>query len=153
MKAKSESEILDFLTPYAESLNLEIVEVSFKMAKSPQLTVYIDKAGGVDLNTCEKFHRAIDPLLDEADPIETAYRLEVSSPGIERAITRPEHFVAMKGSEVEVKLYAPIDGSKLYRGVLLPMGENGEIRIQSQDKEISFARDTVAKISTYFEFN
>ena len=59
MKAKTQSEILEFLTPYAESLNLEIVEVSFKMAKNPQLTIYIDKEGGVDLNTCEEFHNLI----------------------------------------------------------------------------------------------
>ena len=68
MKAKSNEEILAFLTPYAQSLNLEIVEVAFKISKEPTLTIYIDKDGGVDLNACEEFHNLINAPIDELDP-------------------------------------------------------------------------------------
>ena len=68
MKAKPVEEIQAFLTPYAESLGLEIVEVTFKMSKNPVLTVYIDKDGGVDLDSCEAFHNLISDPLDVFDP-------------------------------------------------------------------------------------
>ena len=97
-------------------------------------------------------HRAIDPILDEADPIEEAYFLEVSSPGIERELKTAEHIMACEGWDVEVRLYAPKDGSKLYRGVLLPLEEDGMIRIDASGTTQSFEPGSVAKLCTYFEF-
>ena len=68
MKTKTIEEIQGALQPIADEQGVEIVEVEFKQGKEPSLTVYIDIDGGVDLNVCEKFHRAIDPVLDEVDP-------------------------------------------------------------------------------------
>ena len=72
------------------------------------LTVTIDSDAGITIDDCERVHRAIDPLLDEADPIETAYDLEVSSPGIERELRTPAHIDACVGEEVELRLFAPL---------------------------------------------
>ena len=90
-------------------------------------------------------------MLDEADLIEEQYYLEVSSPGIERELKTDIHIEACEGWDVEVKLYAPKDGSKLYRGELLPLTENGDVAIKTGDTVTVFERSTVAKINTYFE--
>jgi len=143
--------------PLAESLGYFIWDVEYvREGAQWYLRITIDSEDGINIEDCEKMHRAIDPLLDEADPIEEAYNLEVSSPGIERDLKNDMQISACVDWDVEVKLYAPLNGSKLYRGVLLEVGENGEIRIETKDGEttnvMSFAPDTVAKVNTYFEF-
>ena len=139
--------------PIAESVGCSIWDVEYvKEAGTWFLRVYIDKEGGIDIEDCEKMHRAIDPVLDEADPIEEAYYLEVSSPGIERELRTDMHIDACEGWDVEVKLYAPVDGAKMFRGKLLPLAENGDVRIETAVGERSFPRASVAKIQTYFEF-
>ncbi len=150
---KSISEtVRELAEPLADSLGCWVWDVEFvKEGTRKILRITIDSEEGIDINLCEQFHRAIDPMLDAADPIEEAYYLEVCSPGIERELKTDEHIIACEGWDVEVKLYAPIDGAKLFRGVLLPM-ENGEIAIDINGKQMRFARSAVAKISTYFEF-
>ena len=99
--------------PIAESLGLKLWDVRFvKEGASWYLRIVIDKDGGVSLNDCEAMSRAIDGPLDEQDPIEQSYFLEVWSPGIERELTRPEHYEAMAGREICVTLYRPIDGER-----------------------------------------
>ena len=104
------------------------------------------------IEDCEKFHRAIDPLLDEADPISEAYILEVSSPGIERELKTAAHIEACEGWDVEVKLYAPKNGSKMYRGVLCGYDDEGNITIEVGEEKLAFKPDEVAKIATYYDF-
>ena len=107
MKIKPIEEIQNALQPIANEMQIEIVEIEFKQGHSPALTVYIDIEGGVDLNTCEKFHRAIDPVLDEVDPtFGAAYTLNVSSPGLDRPLKTARDFEKCIGEKVEVKLFA-----------------------------------------------
>ena len=152
--AKSISETVRAIAePLADELGCWVWDVEFvKEGTRKILRITIDAEDGIDINLCEQFHRAIDPLLDEADPIEEAYYLEVSSPGVERELRTQVHIDACEGWDVEVKLYAPIDGLKVFRGVLLETGENGEIRIDAKGKTLEFSRSAVAKINTYFEF-
>lgn len=152
--SKSISETVRVIAePLADELGCWVWDVEFvKEGTRKILRITIDSEDGIDINLCEKFHRAIDPLLDEADPIEEAYYLEVSSPGIERELRTQIHIDACEGWDVELKLYAPIDGIKVFRGVLLASGENGEIRIESNGKTLEFPRASVAKINTCFEF-
>lgn len=89
------------------------------------LRIFIDKPEGVTIEDCENMSRAIDKPLDELDPIEQEYVLEVSSPGIERELTRAEHFEKMAGMEVSVKLYRPVDGQREIIGTL--RGLNGSL--------------------------
>ena len=102
---------------------------------------------GVDINDCVALTRALNPVLDEADPIATSYTLEVSSPGIERELTRPEHFEWCEGDAVVVTLFAPKDGVREFAGILQPC-DNGQIVITDENgqplvfdkKEVSSVR-------------
>lgn len=99
--------------PIAKELGLSIWDVRYvKEGASWYLRIFIDKEGGVSITDCEKMSRAIDKPLDELDPIDQSYFLEVCSPGIERELTRPEHFEKMAGREVCVTFFRPIDGEK-----------------------------------------
>ncbi|MBE6546362.1 MAG: ribosome maturation factor RimP [Ruminococcaceae bacterium] len=138
--------------PIAESIGCWLWDVEYvKEGARRILRITIDSEEGVTIDDCERMHRAIDPVLDEADPIEEQYYLEVSSPGIERELKTEEHILACEGWDVEVRLYAPLNGSKLFRGVLMEPAENGDIRIEASGAVMTFPRNTVAKLQTYFE--
>lgn len=140
------------IEPVAEELGVWIWDVEFvKEGARRVLRITIDSEDGVGIDDCEKLHRAIDPLLDEADPIEEQYYLEVCSPGLERELKNADHIYACEGWDVEVRLYAPIDGAKSFRGTLLPLGEDGEVRIESNGEIKEFKSSAVAKLTTYFE--
>ena len=114
------------------------------------LRIEIDKDGGIGIEDCEAYSRAIDPLLDEENYIEASYRLEVSSPGIERIIKTDFHLEKCIGEVVEVKLFAPIEGCKLARGTLFSY--DSENVILKDESEIVLSRKNIAKINIYFEF-
>lgn len=139
--------------PVAEELGCWLWDVEYvKEGARRVLRITIDSEEGVTINDCEAMHRAMDPILDEADPIEEAYYLEVSSPGVERELRTEEHLLACEGWDVEVRLYAPFDGCKVFRGTLLEPGEEGEIRIEANGTVRTFPKSAVAKVQTYFEF-
>ncbi len=115
------------------------------------LRITIDKPDGVTIEDCERVHRKIDPLLDEADPIESFYYLEVSSPGLERELKTEAHLLASVGERVEVRLFAPRDGVKAFSGELLMPDGDGRIAVSDEDGRTHlFAREEIAKISTVF---
>ena len=148
------STVREIVTPVADEMGFFIWDVEFvKEGADKYLRITLDNEEGININDCEAFHRAIDPLLDEADPISEAYILEVSSPGIERELKYPEHIDACEGWDVEVKLYAPKNGSKQFRGVLLGYDAEGNIVIENGGENIAFNPEEVAKISTYFDFS
>ena len=148
------STVRELISATAEELGYYIWDVEFvKEAADKYLRITIDNEEGITIEDCEKFHRAIDPVLDEADPISEAYILEVSSPGIERELKCDDHIFACVDWDVEVKLYAPKDGAKAFRGVLLGMDESLESVVISQNgKELAFKKSEIAKLSTYFDF-
>ena len=153
MKVKPIEEIQGALQPIADELGIEIVEVEFKQGKEPALTVYIDVEGGVDLNTCEKFHRAIDPVLDEVDPSFGApYTLNVSSPGLDRPLKTERDYQKAMGLRVEIKLFAPLQGKKLYEGVLKAHDENCVV-IEEKGEELKFEKNKIAKICRAIDFS
>lgn len=144
--------VRELVSPVADEQGLVLWDVEFvKEGAEMILRITIDKESGVGIDDCERFHRAIDPLLDEADPIESSYRLEVSSPGIERTLTRPEHFHAMKGCEVEVKLYASLDGIKLFRGILKDF-DGTSVTFTVGEEELVLGRDKLARVRTVYDF-
>lgn len=146
--------VRELAEPIAESIDCWVWDVEFvKEGTRRILRITIDSEEGVDIDLCEKMHRAIDTVLDEVDPIAEAYYLEISSPGIERELKTQEHIEACEGWDVELKLYAPIDGLKAFRGVLLASEDASVVKINANGKELSFDRAAVAKINTYFDFN
>ena len=115
------------------------------------LRVYIDKAGGVSINDCEAVSRPLSDALDEADPIEGSYVLEVSSAGADRALKKPEHFQQFLGTEVDVRLYRPLDGRKEYTGVLKEYA-GGDVTIELGGEPRTFAKKDVAQVRLHVEF-
>ena len=147
------SVVRGLVTSVAEEMGFFIWDVEFvKEGADKYLRITIDNEDGITIEDCEKFHRAIDPILDEADPISEAYILEVSSPGIERELKTAAHIDACEGWDVEVKLYAPRNGSKSFRGVLCGYDEEGNIVIEKGEEKFAFKPDEIAKIATYFDF-
>ena len=141
--------------PIAEGLGYELWDVEYvKEGADYYLRITIDSPEGITIEDCEKMHRAIDPILDEEDPIEGFYHLEVSSTGIERELKTDRHIATSEDWSVEVRLYAPVDGSKTYTGRLLPLGENGDVRIAADPdgRELSFPRASVASLRTTYDF-
>lgn len=154
MKFKPNEEIINFLTKYASELGVEIVDVEVKSGKNPYLTVFIDRDGGVDLDTLEKFHNLINLPLDEFDPYDSPYTLNVSSPGIDRPLKTQRDFERKMGSDVEVKLYAPLEkGVKYFEGTLVGF-ENGVVTVKAEKGEvISLEQSKIAKINEAVKFN
>jgi ribosome maturation factor RimP len=123
--------IRQILDPIVESMGLLLWDMEFHK-HGPQwlLRIYIDReSGGVTLTDCEQVSRDLSAALDVEDVIPHAYTLEVSSPGLDRTLTKPEHFVRFIGSIVKVKTYQPIQGQKVFRGKLLGMGD-GIIKVE-----------------------
>lgn len=132
--------------PVAEAQNCEIWDVEYvKEAGSRYLRVYIDKADGVSIQDCENFSRALDPILDKADPIPESYIFEVSSAGAERQLKRPGDFARFLGAEVEVRLYQPRDGSKTFVGTLAAY-EDGNVTVAVGGEQKVFEKSTVAQV-------
>lgn len=153
MKVKPIAEIQAALQPIADELQIEIVEVEFKQGKEPALTVYIDTETGVDLNTCEKFHRAIDPVLDEFDPtFGGAYTLNVSSPGLDRPLKTDRDFQKCMEQKVEVKLFAPLKGKKFFEAILKGYDENC-VYLQDKNEEFKLEKAKIAKICRAIDFS
>ena len=152
MKVKPIEEIQNALQPIADEMQIEIVEVEFKQGKEPALTVYIDIEGGVDLDTCEKFHRAIDPVLDEVDPsFGVPYTLNVSSPGLDRPLKTDRDFQKCIGAKVEIKLFAPMQGKKFFEATLKGHDENC-IYLEDKGTEIKLEKAKIAKICRAIDF-
>ena len=142
--------VYDLIKPTVESLSITLWDVRFvKEGASYYLRVYIDKSEGVTIDDCTLVSHAIDPVIDEADPIDKQYYLEVCSPGIERELTRDWHFKKMAGSKVSVKLFSAIDGKKEFCGTLGV--SDSEISLMTEDGEISFDKSKIAKATTIYE--
>ena len=144
------SRITDAVTalaaPEAEKLGLEIWDVEYvREAGQWFLRVYVDKDGGVSINDCEALSKALDPVLDEADPIPDSYVFEVSSAGAERELKRPGDFPRFFGEHVEVRLYTPVDGSKTFTGILTGY-EDGNVSLRVGQKDYTFEKAQVAKV-------
>jgi ribosome maturation factor RimP len=123
----------ELAAPVLESMGLRLWDVRFeKEGGGWFLRYWIDKDGGVDINDCEQFSRAIDPILDQADPIEQSYCLEVSSPGVERELTRPWHFETNVGHGVTARLIRPRDGVREFSGTLVSFAD-GTAVIETED--------------------
>ena len=115
------------------------------------LRLYIDKPGGVDISDCEAISRAVDPILDEKDPIPGSYQFEVCSAGLERPLKRPGDFIRFLGSPVTVKLYRPHNGLKELPGILRGY-EDGKVTIEAGKEIITFEKSQVALVRLRVEF-
>jgi ribosome maturation factor RimP len=152
MKKNIAATVAELILPTVTGLDCTLWDVEYvKEGADWHLRVTIDRPEGVTINDCERVHRAIDPLLDEADPIEGFYYLEVSSPGIERELRTDTHLEASLGEACEIRLFAARDGARVYRGRLTGYDREGVTLTLADGSEAQFARDGIAKISTVYE--
>ncbi len=151
--SKVEEIIWTMAQPLAEEYGVELVDVEYvKEGAEWYLRLYIDKENGaVELDDCENMSRTIGDLLDKKDPIEQAYRLEVSSPGIERPLKRMKDFVRFKGEKVRVRTFSPIDGTKEFVGVLGEVDDNDLILMLDAVQKI-LPRDKISRVNLVWEF-
>ncbi len=137
--------VYDLVKDTVESCGVSLWDVRFvKEGASHYLRIFIDKPEGVSINDCTEVSHAVDPLIDEADPIDCSYYLEVCSPGTERELSRPHHFEYGLDKNVTVKLFKAVDGKKEFTGVL--KSADGDITIDTENGEITFSKGSFSKI-------
>ena len=144
--SKITDQVWKLAEPVAQQFGLRIWDVEYVREGADWfLRVYIDKDGPVDISDCENVSRALDPILDEEDPIPDSYTFEVCSAGLERTLKRPQDFVQFLHSPVLVKLYRPRDGAKEFPGIL-EVYENGRITISMGQTTYKFEQAEVALV-------
>ena len=138
--------------PVVEANGCELWDVEYVREGDQRfLRIFLDKETGVDINDCEAISRAMDPLLDEADPIAESYHFEVCSAGLERALKRPGDFERFMGSTITVKLYRPRNGLKEIPCVLSGY-DNGKVTVTAGKETITFEKSEVALVRLRVEF-
>ena len=147
--SKITDKVYELAKPVVEEAGCSLWDVEYvREAGNWYLRVFIDKEGGVSINDCEAISRALDPILDEADPIPDSYVFEVGSAGAERELKRPGDFAQFMGSDVEVRLYQPINGSKVYVGALASY-EQGDVGITVGKEDMSFKKTQIAMVKLH----
>ena len=138
--------------PVVRSHGCELWDVEYVREGSDYfLRLYLDKEGGVNIDDCEAISRALDPILDEEDPIPESYHFEVCSAGLERVLKRPSDFERFMGEPVMVKLYRPRNGLKEIPGILRGY-ENGCVTVEAGKETITFQKSEVALVRLRVEF-
>jgi len=136
-----------------DSMGVELCDVEYqKEYGNWVLTLYVDKPGGVTIDECESVSRAIEPILDEADPIGPSYYLSVSSLGLDRPLKKDRDFARKLGTELCVGLYAPVDGKKEYTGTLVRFNSE-DFTIETATGEKCFVRKDVALVRPVIHFS
>lgn len=134
-----------------ESCGVSLWDVRFvKEGASHYLRIFIDKPEGISINDCTDVSHAVDPVIDEADPIDCSYYLEVCSPGTEREIVRPHHFEYALGKSVTVKLFKALDGKKEFIGIL--KNYDGGITLEIDGIENKFEKGSFSKVYIFETF-
>ena len=149
---KITEQVAEFAKPVVESFGCELWDVEYvREGAERYLRLYIDREGGVDIDHCEKIHRAVDPILDEKDPIAENYHFEVCSAGLERPLKRPSDFARFMGDPILVKLYRPRKGLKELPCVLRGY-EEGRVTVEAGKETITFEKSEVALVRLRVEF-
>ena len=149
---KITEQVAQFAQPIVEENGCTLWDVEYVREGSERfLRLYIDKEGGIDIEDCERVHRAVDPILDEKDPIAESYHFEVCSAGLERVLKRPSDFAQFMGAAVLVKLYRPRNGLKEIPAVLRGY-EDGRVTVEAGKETITFEKSEVALVRLRVEF-
>ena len=142
--ASAAERVYDLIKETVEAQGVSLWDVRFlKEGASWYLRVFIDKAEGISIDDCTNVSHAIDPVIDEADPIDKSYYLEVCSPGIERELTRDYHFTSVVGEKIKIKLYKAIDSKKEFIGILKQADES--IILETENGEMQFDFKDISK--------
>ena len=146
--SKVESQVESLMAEILDDTDYELVDVEYVKERDWYLRVFVDKAGGIDLDDCQAISEKLGAKLDEVAIINVAYILEVSSPGIDRILKKDKDFVREAGKIVDVTLYAPINGQKLFVGELEGRDEKF---LRLKDTE-PLPREKVAQVRLHIDF-
>mgnify|MGYP002623182551 CR=1 FL=1 len=135
-KPNNVQRVEEIVKPYADELGLSIWDITFKKEGSQwYLRIFIDKEGGIDIDDCVDLTHAVSQPLDDADPMSQNYMLEISSPGVERELTKDAHFEQYIGSPVMLRTIRPVDGVRDFKGELVAY-EDKKISVKLQDDSV-----------------
>lgn len=138
--------------PVASQQGVDLIDISYKKEGSDwYLRVFIDKKGGIGIDECEVFSRGFGEILDQEDPIEENYCLEVSSPGVDRKLEKEREFLYYRGREVDVKLYQAIEGKKEFTGILKDYKDNTAV-IEAFGQTVEIPKKQAVYIRLHFAF-
>lgn len=141
------------LLPITQDAGVDIYDVEYvKEGSDWYLRAYIDKEGGVTIEDCEKVSRAVSALIDKEDFIEEAYILEVSSPGLGRALKKDKHLMRSIGEKVEIKTYKPIEKQKDFSGILKAFDKDSVTMEEEGGTDTTFLRSDIALIRLALDF-
>ena len=139
----SRESLTKLLEPTIERLGYELTELELKLGgRDGLLRLFIDKDDGIDIEDCETVSRQVSAILDVEDPLPGHYTLEVSSPGLDRTLTKPAHFQRFMGEAVRVKLRFPLDGRRNFRGALRAANEE-QIEVEVDGESFSLPLATI----------
>lgn len=153
-KKNTAEKVRELVEGAIDQLGYSVWDVEYsKIGTERHLEITIDSENGIDINDCEKVHRVIEVIIDEADPIEEMYYLDVSSPGLERNIRTAQHFEKCIGQVIEIKLFSALDGKKSIVGELTGYdGESDKVTVKEKSgNEYTVDRKLVSKANVYFE--
>ncbi len=144
----STSALMELLEPAIEKLGFELADLELKLGGRDGLVrIYIDKECGIDIEDCEAVSRQVSAILDVEDPLPGNYTLEVSSPGLDRTLTKPAHFQRFMGEDVRVKLRFPLEGRRNFRGALKSADEEKiEVEVDGESHSLSIATIESARL-------
>ncbi len=149
-REETKERLNELIEPLVESKGFELVKLDYMPGKQGKLNLYIDREGGVTIDHCELISNAVSDLLDYHDPITHAYTLEVSSPGIERPLTKIEHFERFEGEKVKVKTSEDIGGRKNFSGTLAGIGADS-IYVDLEDgNEVEIPLKLIARANLWY---
>ena len=143
--------VKDYVLPILDENNLELYDIEFlKEAGHYFLRIYIDSDKGININDCEKVNRLLGKVLDEKDPIEHEYILEVSSPGIERFLKTDNHYKKYIGYNIKINLYKPFENHKIYKGKLINFDENN-LEIEFEGHSLLISKKMISSCKLVFD--
>ena len=154
-RRKIEEAVEKLLEPVLEKDGLELVDVEYVRERNWILRVFIDKVGGVGLDDCQAASEKAGSLLDEKDLIPDNYMLEVSSPGLDRVLKKDKDFIRYTGEDVDVKLFAPLEGTKIksFTAKLEGLAEDGSLLLEMESGEkLTLVRDKISQVRLHFSF-
>ncbi len=157
MDKKRQKEILrvvgNIIEPVIDELGYELLDVEYVVERGRwTLRIYIDKEGGVSVNDCAIVSKEVSPILDVEDPIDNSYVLEVSSPGLNRPLTKEKHFVWAIGKKIKVKTEMPIQGRRNFTGLLQDF-KDGTLFLDVEGEMFSLSYDNIEKANLVYEID
>ena len=151
--AQAPVKLKNLLQPTIESMGYELVGIEYvAQGKHSFLRIYIDKEDGIAIEDCEQVSRQVSGILDVEDPIQGEYRLEVSSPGLDRPIFYPEHYQRFCGKEVTIRLHTPLDGRRKFKGRIKQVEDTSVLVLETEQEDIRLDIANIEKANLVPEF-